>query len=100
MPQSILNGPRVQAMLPHPLPPGHLEEILFQSKAELSRVDGDAWTIEVTPDRLDLLSEGGLGAYLQGATGVAHGLVPVGTPSHPRDVRFEVDGSVEPLRPF
>src|ERR1700688_3482630 len=99
MPRSILDGRRVSAMLPHPLGKEELHERLFASKAALSETNGDAWTIEVTPDRLDLLSEGGLGAYLQGVTGTAQGIVPMGRPSTARSVRILVDPSVHPLRP-
>lgn len=99
MPQSVLSGARVQSMLPHPLSPEALGEMLFASKAELSRAEGDAWTIEVTPDRLDLLSEGGLGLHLQGATGAAHGRLAVPSPAAPRSVSIRVEPSVAPLRP-
>jgi phenylalanyl-tRNA synthetase beta chain len=100
MPQSVLSWERVQSLLPAPLSEAHLESILFMSKAELSNREGDAITLEVTPDRLDLLSEGGLGLFLQGMTDVARGLPPVlESPRPGREISIEVDPSVEPLRP-
>jgi phenylalanyl-tRNA synthetase beta chain len=100
MPQSVLSLERVQSLLPAPLSETHLEAILYQSKAELSARTGDAITIEVTPDRLDLLSEGGLGLYLQGVTEAAHGCPAIreGGPTA-RAVSIEVDSSVDSLRP-
>jgi phenylalanyl-tRNA synthetase beta chain len=100
MPQSVLSLDRVQSLLPAPLSETHLEEILYQSKAELSARTGDAITIEVTPDRLDLLSEGGLGLYLQGMTDAAHGCPAIREIALAgRAVSIEVDASVAPLRP-
>ncbi|MFZ1024393.1 MAG: hypothetical protein WAN87_09685 [Thermoplasmata archaeon] len=100
MPQSILSLERVQALLPTPLSETHMEAILYQSKAELSAREGDAITIEVTPDRLDLLSEGGLGLYLQGMTDAAHGCPAIReVAAADRGVSIEVDASVESLRP-
>ncbi|MCI4367704.1 MAG: hypothetical protein L3K08_08130, partial [Thermoplasmata archaeon] len=99
MPRSILDSRRVQSMLPTPLGDDELRERLFASKAELSEIVGSEWTVEVTPDRLDLLSEGGLGSYLQGVTDSAHGLVPMPTPAQPRAVRVIVDPAVHAIRP-
>lgn len=98
MPQSVLSGVRVQSMLARPLGAAELAQALFGSKAELARTDGDAWNVEVTPDRLDLLSEGGLGLHLQGVTGTAHGRPVVAAPADPRRSAFRVDASVAPLR--
>ena len=64
MPQSVLSWERVQALLPVPVTDAQLEDLLFSSKAELEAREGDALTVSVTPDRLDLLSEGGLAAAL------------------------------------
>ncbi|HEV2230759.1 MAG TPA: hypothetical protein VGS18_01040, partial [Thermoplasmata archaeon] len=75
MPQSTLSARRVFEPLGRPLPPEELERLLFSSKAEVADWTGDDLRIEVTADRLDLLSEGGLGLHLAGALGVA-----VGTP--------------------
>ncbi len=100
MPQSVLSIERITALLPAPIPDRAWDDLLFASKAEVVARDGDALTLSVTPDRLDLLSEGGLALYLAGVLGVAHGI--------PRAVRpgpgspglvFEVDPSVAPVRP-
>ncbi len=101
MPRSTLSGRRVLELLPDGVTDATWEELLFASKAEVDRRVGDELEISVTPDRLDLLSEGGLALYLQGALGSATGL--------PRARRaravaspwsFRVDSSVDPLRPY
>ncbi len=98
MPKATLSYRRVASMLSRPPDPHALEERLFASKAE-AHANGDDLTLEVTPDRLDLLSEGGLGLYLQGVLGEAHGLL------RPRPVALDptwavaADPSVVPLRP-
>jgi phenylalanyl-tRNA synthetase beta chain len=101
MPQSVLSWERVQALLPVPVTDAQLEDLLFSSKAELVAREGDALTVAVTPDRLDLLSEGGLALYLAGALEVAHGLPKVQelSPRPPKPTVL-VDPSVETLRPF
>ncbi len=100
MPQSVLSRARLEALLPTPITDRILEELLFGSKAEVAGAAGDELTISVTPDRLDLLSEGGLGLYLQGVLGVAHG-IPKKPPAagHAKVPSFRVDASVEPIRP-
>ncbi|HYA57880.1 MAG TPA: hypothetical protein VEH57_05400 [Thermoplasmata archaeon] len=100
MPQSTLSGPRVMELLRVPLSPSALEDLLFASKAEIDQWTEEEWTISVTPDRLDLLSEGGLALYLQGAIGSEGGLPrPLPYPVHDAGLRIEVDPSVDPLRP-
>lgn len=100
MPKSVLSRERVVSLLREPLSDRALEEVLSISKAELEAQDVQALTVSVTPDRLDLLSEGGLALYLQGATGAVTGLVHEhvleegGSPTE-----VEVDPSVRPLRP-
>lgn len=100
MPQSVLSLSRVQARLSQPLSTQRLEELLFASKAEFEGVEGDNLTLTATPDRLDLLSEGGLALYLQGVLGEATGL-PAFRPYEPavRPLEIRVDPSVAPLRP-
>ncbi|MCI4368174.1 MAG: hypothetical protein L3K09_01230 [Thermoplasmata archaeon] len=101
MPKSVLSYGRVQSMLAHPLERSELEALLFASKAELSGLEGDELTIEVTPDRLDLLSEGGLGLYLQGRTGAAHGVPALtGTPASDPPMTIVADASVSRRRPY
>jgi phenylalanyl-tRNA synthetase beta chain len=101
MPRSVLDRARVAALLPHPLSDAQLDDLLFLSKAELEARDADTLTVSVTPDRLDLLSEGGLALHLQGALGATRGLPSwAGAPHDGPAASFEVDDSVAPLRPF
>jgi phenylalanyl-tRNA synthetase beta chain len=100
VPRSTLSLRRVLELLPPGVTDATLEELLFSSKAEVERRVGDELELSVTPDRLDLLSEGGLGLYLQGALGSSTGLpkarrsLPTGEPW-----TIRVDASVESLRP-
>ncbi len=100
MPQSVLRRDRVVGSLPQPLSDAALADLLSISKAELEAQDAETLTVSVTPDRLDLLSEGGLSLYLEGATEVAKGIprerVVEGPSASPS---FEVDPSVHGLRP-
>ncbi len=100
MPQSVLSLERIQALVPAPIPDGAWEDLLFASKADLEGRDGDAVTISVTPDRLDLLSEAGLSLYLAGVMELARGLPPI-TPVRSAwpSSRIDVDPSVAPVRP-
>ncbi|MGA8303249.1 MAG: hypothetical protein WA691_01340 [Thermoplasmata archaeon] len=100
MPQSVLRRDRVIERLAGPLSNAALEDLLFTSKAELELQDAETLTVSVTPDRLDLLSEGGLALHLEGATDAAKGLpherlMVAGSPAP----SFEVDASVGALRP-
>jgi phenylalanyl-tRNA synthetase beta chain len=99
MPKATLSYRRVASMLARPPDPPALEELLFASKAEAHATAGDELEVEVTPDRLDLLSEGGLGLYLQGVLGESHGLLRPKTVA--LDPTWEViaDPSVAPRRP-
>ena len=100
MPTATLARSRVAALLPPDLPAGRWEELLFASKAELESSDGDDLVLSATPDRLDLLSEGGLALYLQGAVGAATGRPhPVERPGRGPVPPLAVDASVGPLRP-
>lgn len=98
MPQSTLSARRVLELVPGAADRPTIEAALFASKAELADWTGDDLRVEVTADRLDLLSEGGLGLYLAGALGRARGIPPiVGDARAPVAVR--VDPSVRPVRP-
>ncbi len=100
MPQAVLRRDRVVALLPRPLSDRELDDLLFDSKAELEARDPATLTISVTPDRLDLLSEGGLALELQGALGAARGLPKLEVvPSAESGLRFEADPSVDGIRP-
>ncbi|HXY12640.1 MAG TPA: hypothetical protein VEJ85_04000, partial [Thermoplasmata archaeon] len=100
MPRSILDADRLCAVAGRSFSAPQLDDLLFGSKAEVEAHEGSALTVSVTPDRLDLLSEGGLGLYLQGVVGTAHGLPAyrAKTEESPT-VGFEVDRSVEMIRP-
>ncbi len=98
MPQTTLSLSRVQAMLPEPLSPERWEQLLFASKAELVGIDGDTIQISATPDRLDLLSEGGLGLYVEGVLGSRTGLPRIHCRTGPGPA-IEVAATVHPLRP-
>ncbi len=100
MPRSNLSAGRVLELLGRPVSPEELEALLFSSKAELEGRTDEALDLSVTPDRLDLLDEGGLALDLAGALGAARGGARLrrGRPSA-RGLSFLVDASVEPLRP-
>jgi len=100
MPTSTLSRSRLLALLGPGVTDEQLEAALFASKAEAAPSTGDALEVSVTPDRLDLLSEGGLAVHLQGALGSARGglrLRRARSTSSP--LRVAVDPSVSPLRP-
>lgn len=101
MPRSVLSLERVVSLLPTSLSDATLDDLLFASKAEVESREGDALTLSVTPDRLDLLSEGGLALYLAGVLEIAHG-IPRTDPATPMSPppRFDVDPSVDPIRPW
>ena len=100
MPRAVLDADRLCEVAGRTLRAPELDELLFASKAEVEAHDGSTLTISVTPDRLDLLTEGGLGLYLQGVLGTAQGI-----PSYrakdpgPPSCAFDVDASVESIRP-
>jgi phenylalanyl-tRNA synthetase beta chain len=100
MPRTVLDADRLCAVAGRPLGKEALDDLLFGSKAEVEGHDGSSLTVSVTPDRLDLLSEGGLGLYLQGVLGTAHGIATYrATGKQEETVRFEVDSSVDVIRP-
>jgi phenylalanyl-tRNA synthetase beta chain len=100
MPTSVLERARVLELLPVPVSESQLDDLLFFSKAELEGRDADHLTVAVTPDRLDLLSEGGLALHLQGALDLAHGVPPLhASRAEEGAVAFDVEASVDPLRP-
>jgi phenylalanyl-tRNA synthetase beta chain len=101
MPQSVLSANRVLELVGQPIDHAEMEERLFRSKAELTDWTEDALTIEVTPDRLDLLSEGGLALFLQGSLGLKKGPVPFAEPPATLDRGTAlVDASVAGIRPY
>lgn len=100
MPTATLSRSRVAALLPPEVAPESWVDLLFASKAELESIDGDDLVLSATPDRLDLLSEGGLALYLQGAVGAASGL-PHGGARPPAEpvAPIAVEPGVDPIRP-
>ena len=100
MPQVDLSMENVRALLPVRVSDAQIEELLSSSKAEVAARNPEQWTISVTPDRLDLLSEAGLALELQGLLGTAHGLPPVAVAGASRSGTFRVEPSVDPLRPW
>jgi phenylalanyl-tRNA synthetase beta chain len=98
MPRATLHLDRVQSMLPAPLTREELPDLLFPSKVELEAAEGNELRLEGTADRIDLLTEGGLGLYLQGVLGTARGLPDLRPARDPPPV-LEVDRSVEAVRP-
>ena len=100
MPTSTLSRSRLLGRLGGDVASDRLEAALFASKAEATFGEGDALEVSVTPDRLDLLSEGGLALHLEGALGLADGPVRLRrSRAGAAGWRFSVDPSVAPLRP-
>lgn len=101
MPQVALSVEGLRALLTVPVKDDQFEELLFSSKAEVTGLADGLLTISVTPDRLDLLSEGGLALELQGILGTDHGLPKVvEEPTSALRPAFRVDRSVDPIRPW
>ncbi|MGP8130024.1 MAG: hypothetical protein ACLQHA_03345 [Thermoplasmata archaeon] len=100
MPRAVLDTKRLLSLAGRPLSDSALDDLLFASKAEVEGHDGATLKVSVTPDRLDLLSEGGLGLYLQGVLEAAGGIPSYrAPPAEDLVAGFEVDRSVESLRP-
>jgi phenylalanyl-tRNA synthetase beta chain len=98
MPRAVLSGARLLAAA-GATDPAKVRDLLATSKAEVDAWSGDEVTIEVTPDRLDLLSEGGLGLELAGTLGRASGLPPMERIPGAPVTTITVGPSVAPLRP-
>jgi phenylalanyl-tRNA synthetase beta chain len=100
VPVSTLSAGRLRGLLPLPVSDLALDDLLFASKAEIEEREGDELTLSVTPDRLDLLSEGGLSLYLAGQTDAATGLPHVRETARGPSNSVVVDRSVAGIRPF
>jgi phenylalanyl-tRNA synthetase beta chain len=99
MARAILSSSRLFSLLGRTLSPEELGETLFRTKVELGKFGDGTVEVEVNPDRLDLLDEGGLAWEVQGALGTARGL-PYGPGLEPLPgVEVRVNPSVAPLRP-
>ena len=100
MPTGTLSRSRIAELLPPEWSQASWNDLLFASKAELESAEGDDLSLAVTPDRIDLLSEGGLALALQGEIGSRTGLPrPRPLPATEPVPTIEVDASVAPLRP-
>jgi phenylalanyl-tRNA synthetase beta chain len=100
VPQAILGRARVLDRLPHALSDAALEDVLFTSKAELEAQDAETLTVSVTPDRLDLLSEGGLSLCIEGTTEEAKGVLRTKVTEGPGpSPRIQIDAAVRGIRP-
>ena len=75
-----------------------LEELLLRTKASLEEVEGEMVVLEVTADRLDLLSVEGLSRAIKGLLGVETGAPRYEVRSS--GVVLTVDRSVGPVRPY
>jgi len=100
VPTAVLSAERLRALLPVPISDSALDDLLFASKAELEERTGDELHLSVTPDRLDLLTEGGLALCLGGASEGATGLLQPAERPGAGDLTAEVDPAVVPLRPY
>jgi phenylalanyl-tRNA synthetase beta chain len=98
MPQATLSAARLLEGLDPSPPPEELRSALDLSKVEVERWTGDVLTVSCTPDRLDLLCETGLRAYLDGATGRSLGLPTLRDHSLPPGEFLEATARVAPLR--
>jgi phenylalanyl-tRNA synthetase beta chain len=98
MPQSTLSLERINALLPQALSEEGLRETLFRSKVEPGSRMGDRLTVEVTPDRLDLLDEAGLARDLAGLLGFARGMGYAFESAALPGVEARQNASVSPLR--
>jgi phenylalanyl-tRNA synthetase beta chain len=100
MPRATLPRARLLQALGRELTDEQLHDLLWPTKAEFGGSSDGSVTIETTADRLDLLTETGLGVALAPKLGGAHGAVPIrpGAWSGPPPA-FEVDASVDPIRP-
>ena len=100
MPTSVLSRRRLLERLGGAISPERLDAALLASKAEAGPAHDDLLEISVTPDRLDLLSEGGLALHLEGALGLRTGAVrPRRGRSGAAPLSISVDPSVASRRP-
>ncbi len=100
MPTATLSRQRIEELLPDEAHGPKLDALLFSSKAEVESSTGDDLVVSCTPDRLDLLTEGGVALYLQGAVGAARGLPPGARDPGAAELEpISVDPNVDPLRP-
>ncbi|MCI4344517.1 MAG: hypothetical protein L3J87_02695 [Thermoplasmata archaeon] len=99
MPRAILSAARLLAAA-GASDPQKIRELLATSKAEVAEWAGDNVTVEATPDRLDLLNEGGLGLELAGLLGRAAGTPAMDPIAAAPTTTIRVAPEVAPLRPY
>jgi phenylalanyl-tRNA synthetase beta chain len=98
MPQSTLSSKLLFELMKKETPADEMTKLFFHTKAELKEMKDGTLTLEITPDRLDMLSESGLGWALEGVLGLSEGLkYSVRTEPMP-SMAIRVDPSVVPLR--
>jgi phenylalanyl-tRNA synthetase beta chain len=98
VPQATLSAARLLEGLDPAPAPEELRSQLDLSKVEVEAWTGDELTVSGTPDRLDLLCETGLRAYLDGASGRSLGLPTLRDHSLPPGEFLEATARVAPLR--
>src|SRR5271170_1275420 len=98
MPRATLSLRRIEALLASPPGRARVEELLYASKAQIDGGVGDELLVEGTADRLDLLTESGIGLYLQGALATSVGMPRVDRAAA-SSISIEVDPTVDPIRP-
>ena len=98
MPQSTLSSKLLFDLMKKEIPAEEMEKLFFHTKAELKEMKDGSLTIEITADRLDMLSESGLSWALEGILGLSEG-IPYAVREEPLpSMAVRVDHSVAPLR--
>ncbi|MBD3229193.1 MAG: phenylalanine--tRNA ligase subunit beta [Candidatus Lokiarchaeota archaeon] len=75
-----------------------LEDLIFLNKGEVESWEGDEIEVEVTSDRIDLLSTEGFARAIRGFLGIEVGLPKYDV--HKTDFELLVDPSVNKVRPY
>ncbi len=89
MPTLTLNLRYLFSLIGRELSDSELSELLEKSKMSLERIEGDELEVEVTTDRIDLLSEEGIARHFKGLLGIEEGLPQYST------FQSEVEGIVK-----
>ncbi|HIE23001.1 MAG TPA: phenylalanine--tRNA ligase subunit beta, partial [Candidatus Korarchaeota archaeon] len=74
MPTLTLNLRYLFSLVGRKLSDSELLELLEKSKMSLERIEGEELEVEVTTDRLDLLSEEGIARHFKGLLGIEKGI--------------------------
>ncbi len=97
MPTLTLNLRYLFSLVGRELSDSELSELLEKSKMSLERIEGDEIEVEVTTDRLDLLSEEGIARHFKGLLGIEEGIPKYEV--FQSDVEGIVEESVMSVRP-